>query len=50
MPLYVYEAKEGGCGRCRDGFEISQSIKDDKLKVIKKNKNTLKDILVTQTA
>ena len=31
MPLYVYEAKEGGCGRCRDGFEISQSIKDAKL-------------------
>jgi putative FmdB family regulatory protein len=33
MPLYVYEAKqpEKGGGRCRDGFEITQSLKDDKL-------------------
>jgi len=33
MPLYVYEAKDPakGCDRCRGGFEITQSIKDDKL-------------------
>ena len=33
MPLYVYEAKDPakGCERCRGGFEITQSIKDDKL-------------------
>ena len=31
MPLYVYEAKEGGCARCRNGFEISQSLKEPKL-------------------
>ena len=31
MPLYVYEAKEGGCVRCRNGFEISQSLKEPKL-------------------
>ena len=31
MPLYVYEAKEGGCTRCRNGFEISQSLKEPKL-------------------
>jgi putative FmdB family regulatory protein len=33
MPVYVYEAKEGaqGCGKCRGGFEISQSIKDPRL-------------------
>ena len=33
MPLYVYEACESkkGCAKCRDGFEISQSLKDDKL-------------------
>lgn len=33
MPLYVYEAKEGarGCDRCRGGFEITQSLKDDRL-------------------
>ena len=33
MPLYVYEAKEPakGCARCRGGFEITQSLKDDKL-------------------
>ena len=33
MPLYVYEAKDPakGCERCRGGFEITQSLKDDKL-------------------
>ena len=33
MPLYVYEACESkkGCAKCRGGFEISQSLKDDKL-------------------
>ena len=33
MPLYVYEAvePEKGCAKCRGGFEVSQSIKDDKL-------------------
>ena len=33
MPLYVYEAKDPakGCGRCRGGFEISQSLKDERL-------------------
>ena len=33
MPVYVYEAKGKGCARCANGFEISQSIKDDKLTV-----------------
>ena len=35
MPIYVYEAKEPqtGCDHCREGFETSQSIKDDKLTV-----------------
>lgn len=35
MPIYVYEAKEpqAGCDHCREGFETSQSIKDDKLTV-----------------
>ena len=33
MPIYVYEAKEKtrGCPRCSEGFEIPQSIKDDRL-------------------
>ena len=33
MPVYVYEAKDGGkaCGKCKGGFEITQSIHDDKL-------------------
>ncbi len=33
MPVYVYEAKEGerGCDACRAGFEVTQSLKDDKL-------------------
>ena len=33
MPLYVYEAKDPakGCDRCRGGFEITQSLKDDRL-------------------
>ena len=33
MPLYVYEAKDArtSCDRCRDGFEITQSLKDEKL-------------------
>ncbi len=35
MPVYVYEAKEPGkgCDKCRDGFEIAQSLKDDRLTV-----------------
>ena len=33
MPLYVYEATGMGCARCANGFEVSQSIKDEKLKV-----------------
>ena len=33
MPIYVYEAKDEklACGRCRGGFEVSQSINDAKL-------------------
>lgn len=35
MPQYVYEPKdpERACDHCRDGFEITQSIKDDRLTV-----------------
>ena len=34
MPLYVYEAKKRGnsCEKCRDGFEITQRLSDEKLK------------------
>lgn len=33
MPTYVYEAKDANasCGKCVAGFEIVQSIKDDRL-------------------
>ena len=33
MPIYVYEARDAkrACGRCRGGFEVSQSIHDAKL-------------------
>lgn len=33
MPLYVYEAKEPakGCAKCRDGFEVTQSLKEPHL-------------------
>ena len=33
MPVYVYEAKdpETACASCRAGFEIVQSVKDDRL-------------------
>ena len=33
MPLYVYEACDSrkSCAKCRSGFEVSQSLKDDKL-------------------
>ena len=33
MPLYVYEAKDAkkSCAKCRAGFEITQSLKDEKL-------------------
>ena len=33
MPLYTYEVAEGeeGCEKCRDSFEIAQSLKDAKL-------------------
>ena len=35
MPLYVYEAKDvkKSCAKYRGGFEVSQSLKDDKLTV-----------------
>ena len=35
MPLYVYEARDSkkGCAKCRGGFEIAQSLKDEKLTV-----------------
>ena len=33
MPIYVYEAKdqEKGCDRCRDSFEVRQSVNDERL-------------------
>lgn len=33
MPIYVYEAKDPakGCPKCAAGFEVAQSIKDDRL-------------------
>ena len=31
MPLYVYEATDGGCARCSHGFEVAQSLKDARL-------------------
>ena len=33
MPLYVYEACDSkkNCVKCRGGFEITQSLKDEKL-------------------
>ena len=33
MPIYVYEAKDPnrGCSKCRGGFVIAQSLKDDRL-------------------
>ena len=33
MPIYVYEAKDPkrGCAKCRGGFEVSQSLRDDRL-------------------
>lgn len=33
MPRYVYEAKvrTDGCAKCRDGFEIDQSLSDPRL-------------------
>ena len=33
MPLYVYEARDSkkSCAKCRGGFEIAQSLKDEKL-------------------
>ena len=33
MPLYVYEAKDQkeSCAKCRDGFEVTQSLKEYKL-------------------
>ena len=35
MPLYVYEARDSkkSCAKCRSGFEIAQSLKDEKLTV-----------------
>lgn len=33
MPLYVYEAKnpESACPTCKNGFEVTQSLKDERL-------------------
>jgi len=33
MPIYVYEAEDPkkSCTKCRGGFEITQSLKDDRL-------------------
>ena len=33
MPVYVYEARDPkrGCAKCRGGFEVSQSLRDDRL-------------------
>jgi len=33
MPIYVYEAKDPkkACAKCREGFEVTQSLKDDRL-------------------
>ena len=33
MPIYVYEAKDParGCPKCRASFEVSQSLKDERL-------------------
>ena len=35
MPLYVYEAKDAkrSCAKCCAGFEIAQSLKDERLAV-----------------
>ena len=35
MPTYQYEARDRrkSCAKCRDGFEIMQSINDDRLTV-----------------
>lgn len=34
MPMYVYEAADAAksCPKCRDGFEVAQSINDDRLR------------------
>lgn len=33
MPTYVYEAKDAskGCDKCRGGFEVVQSVRDERL-------------------
>ena len=33
MPTYVYEAQDGerGCAKCRGGFEVMQSLRDERL-------------------
>ena len=33
MPIYVYEAKDPakGCAKCREGFEIRQSLSEARL-------------------
>ena len=33
MPIYVYESSEPkrGCARCREGIEVAQSLKDERL-------------------
>ncbi len=38
MPVYVYEAKEPelGCAMCREEFEVTQSLKDERLTVCPK--------------
>ena len=33
MPIYVYEPNDGekGCAKCRGGFEVMQSLRDERL-------------------
>ena len=33
MPIYVYEARnqKRGCDKCRDGFEVTQHLNDERL-------------------
>lgn len=35
MPIYTYEARDArhSCVKCRDGFDVAQSIHDEKLTV-----------------
>ena len=31
MPIYEYRAREGGCARCRSGFDLLQRLHDAEL-------------------